>query len=232
MKMKRWFLVVIAFVGVIFLTGCENGLIRNNQEDARKFKEEYEKLNGTSNSSGQEHRTITINENNPFVYATTEEIVEKINNNETFYVYFGSAYCPWCRSVMEKAIEQANEKKIETIYYVDIWGGDDHTEVVRDVYELDEDGKPVEVSKGIGAYHRILEKASEFLSDYQLTDADGNKVSVGEKRIGAPTFMYVKEGKVVKAETGISKNQKGSRVELTEEILNDEQELFKQLFSE
>ena len=59
---------------------------------------------------------------------------------------------------------------------------------------------------------------------------DGNKVNVGEKRIYAPSFMYIQSGKIKRYTTGISKLQSNAYQELTEEILNDEEKIFKEFF--
>ena len=74
--MKKIILSLLV-MGLVLLsvTGC--GKEKEKQiTDALKFKEEYEAING--NSSGKEHRTLSISEDNPFVYATGAEIVEKI----------------------------------------------------------------------------------------------------------------------------------------------------------
>ena len=94
---------------------------KEEKTDAIKFKEEYESLNGTiREKDGQTIRTIKIDEENPIVYATAEEIVKKIEKKETFAVYFGFSDCPWCRSVLPTLIEVANDLKISKIYYVDV----------------------------------------------------------------------------------------------------------------
>ena len=48
----------------------------------------------------------------------TKDILKRIDNKETFYVYFGDRLCPWCRSVIEKSIERLEEisKMIKEIY--------------------------------------------------------------------------------------------------------------------
>ena len=223
---KKYLLVIFMSLILLFTTSCSN---KNDNEDAIKFKEEYESLNDTKNANDMLHRTVNIDENNPFVYATGQEIVEKIENKETFYVYFGSAYCPWCRSVMEKLIEVAHDKNITTIYYVDIWEGD-HKEILRDTYEL-VDGKPVKTQDGGPFYAEILKYFDSVLADYTLTDEDGKKISVGEKRIFAPNFISVVDGKPTRLVEGVSSKQKGSLDELTDEILEEEKQIFEDFFS-
>ncbi len=227
MKKIIFSLLVIELV-LLSVTGCKPK--EEKIEDAIKFKEEYEVLNGDNNSSGEEHRILSISEDNPFVYATGEEIVKKIENNETFYVYFGSSYCPWCRSVIERAIKVAKENDIKTIYYVDIWDKD-HVEILRDTYELNATGKPEVVFEGGEGYKDLLKYFDNLLSDYTLTDTAGNKVLVGEKRIFAPTFIYVEKGSAKRLTEGISEKQTSSRMKLTEEILKDEEKQFNEFFT-
>ena len=209
---------------VLGATGCSE-----KNSDAIRFKKEYEELNGLSNSSGNIFRAISILEDNPFVYVTGEEIVKKIEDNETFYVYFGSKYCPWCRSVIEKSIELAKKNNINTIYYVDIWDGD-HIEILRDIYQINDNGEPELVQRGGNGYKELLKYLDNVLDEYTLTDKDGNEISVGEKRIFAPNFIYVENGKAIKLISGISENQKNSREELTDEILKDEERIFNEFF--
>ncbi len=224
--MKRKVVYVVVFLlSLCLVTGC----MKNNTSDALKFKKEYENLNGEKNSNNVDYREITIDEDNPFVYATGEDIVEKIKDKETFYVYFGSSYCPWCRSVLEKAVETAKEEDISKIYYVDIWDKD-HVEILRDKYELTDEGKTKLVQEGGKGYQELLTYFDSLLSDYVLTDEDGKEISVGEKRIFAPNFIYVEKGKAIKLVEGISKKQKSSTDKLTEEILKDEEEQFEELF--
>ena len=131
---KRFIFILFIFIGLFIITGC------SNNKDSLKFKEEYESLNGTKTSySDSNYRSVNISKRNPFVYSTADDILGMINNKETFYVYFGSSYCPWCRSVVEEAINSSIDNKIDKIYYVDIWDGF-HNEILRDTYEIDSEG--------------------------------------------------------------------------------------------
>lgn len=230
---KKIFLLLILTASMITLTGCGKKEKENKKEyseSAIAFKKEYEALNGQTNASGKKHRSVTIPENNPFEKITAEEALNKIENGETFYLYFGDKSCPWCRSVIEKAIEIANNHKIKKIYYVAIWD-DDGNEILRDTYELSKKNKPKKVTDGTETYYKLLEKLDNVLSDYTLTDSNKKEVKVGEKRIYAPNFIYIKKGSAVKLTEGISDKQEDARGELTDEILVDEENLFDDFFT-
>lgn len=225
-EVKKFLGIIFIFILIVGLAGCK----AENKEvsDSLKFKEEYEGLNGTTNSSGKVHRTVSIDDDNPFVYASDDDIVSKIENEETFYVYFGSKLCPWCRSVIEEAIKVLKENNIKTIYYVDIWD-DDGNEIMRDKYIL-ENGEVILDSEGTSSYYKLLDLLDDVLDDYSLTDDDGKIINVDEKRIYAPTFIYVEDGKAVRITDGVSDKQTDSRAELTSEILEDEDNLFNEFF--
>lgn len=221
---KKVFLILIVFIG-LFVTGCSA-----NNKDALKFKEEYEKINGDKTSySDNKYRTLKIDKNNPYVYSSAKEILEKINNKETFYVYFGSSYCPWCRSVIEKSIESAQKNNIKKIYYVDIWNGF-HNEILRDTYKLNDKNEAEKEKDGTKEYYKLLEKFDNLLEDYTLTTDDGEEVKVGEKRIFAPDFIYVENGVAKRITSATSENQKDADAKLTKEILKDEEKYFNNFF--
>ena len=220
--------LVVALIIVIVNTGGMTA--RTNKDDALKFKKEYETLNGNVNASGVAIRTVTIPEDNPFVYTTAEDIVKKIDKDETFIVYFGFPNCPWCRSVIEKAIEVANKEKIKTIYYVNI-RNDQNEEILRDKYILGKKNKVEKEDEGTQAYKDLLDRLKDVLADYTLTTQDGNDIKVGEKRIYAPNFIYVKNGTPLKLIEGYSSKQAKSNQELTEDLLKDEEEIFTKFFN-
>ena len=219
--MKKY-LSILIIICLLFLTACSN--------EGSKFKEEYEALNNKDNNHGGVYRTININKKNPFVHVDAKEIVKMIEEEKTFYVYFGDTKCPWCRSVIEKAIEVANDKKIKTIYYVNIWD-EEHNEILRDTYKLDENGNAILVKEGTDSYQKLLESFENVLSDYTLSSKD-NKVNVGEKRIYAPNFIYVKSGKAIKLESGIPSTLSDSNGELTKEMLEEETTKFAKFFTD
>lgn len=222
---KKTILILLLAMAVISLTACTNQ--KGQKTDAEKFKEEYESFNDKENDYFK-YRNLSIDEENPFIYTTAEELVKKIENKETFFVYFGDPECPWCRSVIEEAIKSANENNVKKIYYVRVWDGF-HNEILRDVYEL-EDGKPVLKSKGTDAYYKLLNYFDELLDDYTLTDDNENTIETGEKRIFAPNFISVKNGKAEKIIQGISQKQEDFNSELTDEVIKDEEEIFENFY--
>lgn len=225
MKRKVLFFTVMALCLI-----CVSGCSKRNEKAALAFKKEYEALNGVVNKNGKEHRTLDINEDNPYVKTTAANIVKMIEEEKTFYLYVGDPLCPWCRSVLEKSIEIANEKEVNTIYYIDIWD-DEGNEILRDKYEL-KDGKASKIVDGTEEYFNLLESFDSVLKDYNLTDKDATTIPVGEKRIYAPNYFYIKNGKVEKMIDGISDKQTDSREELTKEILLDEENQFREFFNE
>lgn len=222
---KKTILILLLAMAVISLTACTNQ--KGQKTDAEKFKEEYESFNDKENDYFK-YRNLSIDEENPFIYTTAEELVKKIENKETFFVYFGDPECPWCRSVIEEAIKSANENNVKKIYYVRVWDGF-HNEILRDVYEL-EDGKPVLKSKGTDAYYKLLNYFDELLDNYTLTDDNENTIETGEKRIFAPNFISVKNGKAEKIIQGISQKQEDFNSELTDEVIKDEKEIFENFY--
>ena len=150
--------ILLSLFAVVLLLGATTGCGKKEEkknEDAIKFKEEYESFNDKSNDYF-DYRALSIDEDNPFIFATDEEIVKMIENKETFIVYFGDPQCPWCRSIIEQAIKSAKKNGIDKIYYVRFWDGF-HEEKIRDVYELDENNKPKLKQEGSKAYPKLLE---------------------------------------------------------------------------
>ncbi len=220
--MKKKFILLL-IISIFVLTACGKKTI--------SFKEDYEAVNGKENASGKIHRIVTIPDDNPFEEVSATDIVKMIEDKETFYVYFGSRLCPWCRSVIEKATEIANTRGISKIYYVDIWD-DEGKEILRDKYVLDDDGKPIIEIEGTDEYKKLLEYFKDYLRNYTLTDSNKETIEVGEKRIYAPNFFYIDKGVAKKLVNGKSDKLTDSRGELTEEILKDQEKIFDDFFTE
>ena len=220
---------IISILLVVILTIILVLTLSKNIKNGLEFKLDYEEINGKENKMGKIHREVNISKNNKFVEITQEELVKKVENKETFYVYFGSRLCPWCRSTIEKADEISRKNKIDKIYYIDIWDNEGN-EIFRDKYELNKENELKLVYKGTKSYKKMLKVLDNLLEEYTLTDSEGNSVDVGEKRIYAPNYAYIKNGKAIRLVTGISDKQEDSREKLTKDILKDETNIFNKFF--
>lgn len=142
------FLVLLAVVLFFILKDRPNKSNDNTDpitEDTRKFKEEYEKVNSNDGAV-----KITIPNNAPVKYLSSDELFTKIENKENFVVYIGFPTCPWCRNIVNVLFDTANDNGA-TIYYIN-------------ARELK--------SSSLENYNKIY----ELLYDYLDTDQTGNKV--------------------------------------------------------
>jgi len=232
MKNKKIIIASIILVLVIAASICLI-IFKNDKKDnssALAFKEEYEKVNGKIARYNKPHRTLNIPEDNPYVKVTPAEILKKIENKETFYLYVGDHLCPWCRSVIEQSIKSAKENGIDTIYYIDFWD-DENNEILRDVYELVDD-EIKQTHEATKEYKKMLDMCSDSLGlrNYEVEDKDGNMVEVNNKRFYGPSFFFIKEGKFKTYTDARSSKQKSPLEELTKEIKEDMANNFDTLF--
>lgn len=176
--------------------------------DSKKFKNEYETINNTEAEEGILNRSVSISEDNPIKYAKASDIVSKIDNKESFVVYFGFDSCPWCRLIIETLLERAKAYDINTIYYVDIKN-------IRDTYTLNDKNEAVRTTEGTEGYYSLLAKLDGVLANYEplkyteTKTVKGKKkevtvkVPINEKRIYAPNVLVVKNGLPTALTTGI-----------------------------
>lgn len=222
--MKKIIMIITTLFVSLLVVACGS-----SSSDAKRFKEDYEKLNGVETAKeGVNYRTIEIDEDNPFVYTNLSDVVDMIMNKETFFVYFGANWCPWCRSVLPTAIEEAAKAGVKKIYYVDVRPDNDIEKDIRDIYSLDENGEVYLSHKGEEDYKYFLMYADKVLSTY---NSHGVKVD-DVKRVGAPNFFFVENGVVTTKITGISSKQTDAYMELTDEIKEDMKEAFKKYFDQ
>lgn len=218
------------FLALIVLGGCKEVEVTETKSEAYMFKEEYESLNGLQDIKYPDntYRVVNIDEDNPYVLTTADELVKMIEDKETFYVYFGDPMCPWCRSNIEAAIAQAKQEGISKIYYIHMWD-ENRNEIVRDKYESI-DGEVVKTFKGQDAYFKLLDSLDLYLDNYLVQNGD-EQYDTGEKRIVMPSYVHFLMGEVDKYSEGTSGNQNDSHQELSEEILKDQEMEFDSFFS-
>lgn len=182
-------LIVTIFIGVFLWNHYK-------LTDAKKFKEEYERLNNTiRKSDGALYNTVTISKKNPIKYISAKEATDIIKN-KTGVIYFGANWCPWCRNAVEVLFDSANQNELDTIYYVDM-------DLLRNIWEV-KNGKLIKTQNEQEGYYELLEALDEILGEdnYILTDQEGQKYDTGEKRIYMPLVIAVKNGNIVENNVG------------------------------
>ena len=192
-KSNKIYLGIILVCTVLVIGLCVYAIATHKEEkltDAFKFKKEYESLNEVVNENNEkQYMEIFIDEENPIVYKTGQEIVE-IMKNEDAIIYFGFATCPWCRNAVPVLLEAAKELNVDKIYYVDILD-------IRDTYKFSGSIEPELTKKGTDAYYEIVKFLDKYLQKFYVNDDAGNMYDTGVKRLYAPTVVGVKNGKVV-----------------------------------
>ena len=229
MKRVSKVLILVLAVALVFgVTGC--GTKKKDNKKALEFKKEYEKLNGKTARYGKPHRTLNIPKDNPMIKITPAEVLEKIEKGETFYLYVGDSLCPWCRSVIETAIKVAKDNDVKEIYYIDFWD-DENNEILRDVYEY-KDGQVVKTVEETEEYKKMLDLCPEYLGlrNYTIKDDKGNEIEVNTKRFFGPTFLSVKDGEFEKYTDGRSIKQDSPIEKLSDEVLEDMENIFNSFF--
>jgi len=179
----------------------------NTDVDSIKFKKEYEELN-------ENGIKLEIDENNPIEYADYDKLLEIIENG-TGIIYLGFPRCPWCRNALPVLFDAAKENEVDTIYYMNILNERDSF-VVEDeklVYAVDEDGNE---KKGTEGYHKLLKALDEYLTEYTVS-FEGKTYKTGEKRIYAPTVIFVRDGKVLGIHVSTVVSQENPKEPLTDE---------------
>lgn len=207
-------LLILAFL-LILAMGVFFGIDYKNKKDyektdAYKFKTEYESLNGKETGYNDNvYRSLNIAKDNKIIYSSAEEIVKKIDKNETFVVYFGFSKCPWCRSMIENLISVSKSYDQE-VYYVDVLE-------IRDKIEY-KDGELKTTTEGDKNYMKLLDLMGDVLSDYKVTDSDGNEYDTNEKRIYAPNVVAAIQGKATKMVEGVSEDLKDPYGKITKKM--------------
>ena len=203
---------IAAILGFIFV-GKES-----SNEDALKFKQEYEELNGTVAFGDIKYNDLEISVNNPMKYSNYDEIIDVIKN-ESGIIYLGFPGCPWCRSALPILLDVAKDNDITTIYYKNI--KDDRDSYVLEngklVYQLDDEGNE---KKGAEGYFKLMEALDKNLTEY-VVSYEGKEYKTGEKRIYAPTVVFVRDGKVLGLHVSTVDSHKSGFDKMTEEQIDE-----------
>ena len=191
MKKSTIIIIIMATIFTFFLAYkyyFESKIVKNN--DAIRFKKEYEKLNNKKNkNNGKTYMEISVNSKNVVKYSSYDEIFEILKTG-TGVIYFGFPECPWCRNLVPVLLEASEEIELDTIYYLNI--KDDRNELA-----LNEKNEIITEKEGNKNYFKLVKALDSILGDYVLTSNEGVEVNAGEKRIYLPTLVFVMDGKIV-----------------------------------
>ena len=212
---------IIIAISAILVIGFCTFLIMNHKtvslKDCEKVKQEYEKINeATIKETKKKLINVNIDKENPFIYKTPKQIVS-ILNKENCLVFFGDAKDNWCRNAIETLIKAAKNNKIDKIYYVDIFG-------IRDEFVFNGSIEPKQTKKGMDAYYKMVDFFGDNLKEYYVPDPNGNLYDTGVKRLYAPTFALIENGKVKGFHEFTVLSHRNPNEKITEE---QEDELFK-----
>lgn len=85
-------ILLVLIIGAFF--GAKVVMQNNINEDAIKFKKEYESLNNTARESDDaDYNNVTVSEDNPIKYLTVKEAIEILKSDKAI-LYFGAGWCP------------------------------------------------------------------------------------------------------------------------------------------
>lgn len=108
-------ILLYSLIITLLLTGCGSKKEKKTiNEDAVKFKEEYESLNNK-----EDYLEVSIKEKNPIVYSSLDEIID-IMENKSGLIYLGYPESNSCRDSLPVLLEAANQVGLNKIYYLNI----------------------------------------------------------------------------------------------------------------
>lgn len=202
MKMKEIISGVILFlialvIGIFIYLGQGNNKEDENNSpsiDEINFKNEYENTNQAFPDDGSTPIIIDIPLLSGVKYIEPDSAVDIIKNKDGI-IYFGFPECPWCRSILPTLLKSLENNGITKFYYLNISD-------IRSEYSLDDSQIPVKEKEGTNAYYQLLDILSDHLRDYELPvyDKSGKVtkyIKTGEKRLSAPTVLFIRDGFVV-----------------------------------
>lgn len=226
---KEKIMIILVPILCVLLIGLSymriNNDLKDTTEDSIKFKEEYEKFNNKKIDDEKSYLSVNIDIKNNIKYSTFDEIIDVIKN-KTGVIYLGFPECPWCRNVVPVLLEASKKTNTKDIYYLNIKNERDAYEVIdgKLSYKLDENKKEIKGSKG---YLKLLETLDEYLDDYKI-ESDGEIYETGEKRIYAPTVIFVRDGEILNLHVSTVPSQKNPYKKLTDEEYNELLKIFEE----
>ncbi len=216
-------ILLVVLIGLAFIKISIS--LKDVTEDSIKFKEEYEKFNNKKADNDKLYLNVDIDIKNNVKYSTFDEIIDVIEN-KTGVIYLGFPECPWCRNLVPVLLEAAKNTDVEEIYYINIKEERDSYVVVDNKlsYQLDENNNEI---KGSAGYLKLLKVLDEYLDDYVI-EINGEKYETGEKRIYAPTVIFVRDGEILDFHVSTVPQQSDPYIKLTDEEHKELLEIFEE----
>lgn len=168
--MKKKVIILIFLVGLIW-----GGIIllkANNEyhnTDSYRFNEEYNLLLNT--------RVKYINANN----------LDNILNKDRAVIYIGTSKNEICHKVVPLLNEAVNKYNFNNFYYLNI----DEEKPIFDI----KDNEVIKVKDGSENYYKLIDLLDPFLKEYVIKK-DNKEYKTGEKEIGLPFIIFIKDGKL------------------------------------
>lgn len=219
---KMLLLMVVGFlviIGIILLIvfGKDHFF---KYSDAKKFENEYEKLNDELTDDGKKYPEVDIPSDNIIKYSNIDEILKIFNDRGNAVIYLGYPTCLYCRSAIEVLCDAASETDLDIIYYLDV-------EDVWNVKKTDENNKVVVVKEAHEKYDELLDILGDNLTEnYVITDNNGERIELEERRLSVPTVLFVSYGQIVSYNVGTLFSQEDPYIKLDELQINGLKEIY------
>ena len=205
---------IFALLALVLIFMSIDKPILNYTEEEIKFKDEYENNNGIELAENYILKTINIESDNNVKYVNDDQILSLLSSG-TNVIYFGWSDCNWCRTVVPVLVSTLKENDVDTLYYYNFKN-------LRTAYENDNDDKKTKI------YEEILNIIGDDISSV----FDENSLKNGEKKILAPTVVFVKDGEYVGLHVKSVDSQLNSTDDLNKEQINELKDIYQTLINQ
>ena len=151
--------ILILIILSLIIVGCNKKEESRINEDAIKFKEEYESLNN-------DKLIVNINDSNPFMYKNVDDIKTMMDNKDTFLVFIGKEDDNYSRSLVETIIKSAQDNDLETVYYIN-----NDYEKLNNIININMK-IPIIFNVLNGKVDKVIDKFSNYNGGNKITDEE------------------------------------------------------------
>ena len=214
--MKKNVVIVVSSIIVILVMGLFLVLMKTDENENTytdqeiKFKDEYESLNESEYGTSI-LKTVTIDSDSNVNYLSDETILDALKSGNKV-IYFGWPECNWCRTMLPTLIKVLKSNDIETFYYYNF-------KELRAAYEEGKDLNKVKI------YEDILSIIGDDITSTFAKDSNRS----GEKKILAPTVVFIKDGNYVGLHVKTVDSQIKSSEELSKEQVKELEDIYQAL---